>query len=345
MAEVHQLPDPVRIEEEASQWIARLHADNVTADDRARFNAWRNAHPLNERTYEAMHSAWRAFHAAGPVVRAVSFGQSMNEATLLPKRSWRRWALGAATAMVLIAAVCLYWVKGLPETQFQTAIGERASVVLPDGSTVELNSNSAVRVSYSDRSRVIQLKRGEAFFNVTHDVARPFWVVAGGSWVRAVGTAFNVYVRPQGVQVTVSEGTVQVGSSEASGTRIPTADELARGAASILSAGEQADVRAGTASIQSLPLAEVRRSISWRSGKISFDKQPLGTVIDELRRYTPVELIVTDDKLRQLQVGGTFQSNPQGAETLISMLKDGFGLRIRRESGRVYIDDEPSPAR
>jgi len=337
MAEVHRLPDSDRVERETSEWIARLNADDVSSDDRARFEAWRNAHPLHARAYDEMSATWRAFVAAGPVVRAVSFGHSMNEATKVPLPK-RRWLFaGAAAAAVLAIAVSWYMVRRSPET-FQTAIGEHASISLPDGSTLELNSNSRARVDYSNRARVIRLESGEAFFNVMHDTSRPFWVVGGGSWVRAVGTAFNVDLRRDGVRVTVSEGTVNVGAAAPADNPAPRDEVLAQAPVSVLMAGQQADVHGSATAIRSLPPAEITRSVAWRTGTLYFENQALSTVVDEFGRYTALHLLVNDDRLRNLPVGGTFQANPQGAEALLKMLKDGFGLSIRRESSRVYIE-------
>jgi ferric-dicitrate binding protein FerR (iron transport regulator) len=76
---------------------------------------------------------------------------------------------------------------------------------------------------------------------------------------------------------------------------------------------------------------------------VYFENQPLSDVIAELGRYTPVRLIVDDEKLLQLPVGGTFQANPQGAEALLNMLEQGFGLRLRREADRVLIEAPPNP--
>jgi transmembrane sensor len=120
---------------------------------------------------------------------------------------------------------------------FQTAIGEQAAVGLPDGSSFDLNTNSRVWVDYSKRARVVYLERGEAFFKVAHDPLRPFWVHAGDRRVRAVGTAFNVYLRPRGAEVTVREGTVNVVNSTMESP--PTEQKPA----AAVTAGEQADAQ------------------------------------------------------------------------------------------------------
>lgn len=80
--------------------------------------------------------------------------------------------------------------------------------------------------------------------------------------------------------------------------------------------------------------------MAWRDGTLYFENQPLGEIVDELGRYTSVQLIV-DDKLRSMPMGGTFQASPQGTEALLQMLEQGFGLTVRREPGRVYIEPPP----
>jgi transmembrane sensor len=231
-------------------------------------------------------------------------------------------AIGALTAA--------YWWESRSETFFQTAIGESASVSLPDGSSLELNSNSLASVDFEPQRRIIHLQRGEAFFKVAHDTRRPFWVVAGHSWVRAVGTAFNVYLRPTDVEVTVSEGTVKVASHERE-REIPSDEALAATPVSILNAGDQADLGKQMATIRGLPPADLRRSMAWRVGTLYFENRPLSEVVEEMSRYTPLRLEIEDPTLRELPIGATFHANPEGAEALLRMLQDGLGLQVRRE--------------
>jgi transmembrane sensor len=341
MADVHRLPDVRKAEREASEWIARLNADDVSADEHLRFEVWRSAHPLHSRVYEELLDTWRQFTAAGPFVRAVSFVQSMNEAGAVrePRRRWTLAAAALSAVVVLLAG--LYVERVTSDTRFKTAIGEQATISLPDGSSMELNSNSVARVDYSARSRVIRLERGEAFFKVAHDIRRPFWVVGGGSWVRAVGTAFNVDVRSAEVQVTVSEGTVKVGGAEPLLGAAPSDDALAKAVASVLTVGQQADLRGAMTITRKLSSAELARSVAWRDGTVYFENRPLSDVIDEMGRYTTLQLVVEDEKLRHLPVGGTFQANPQGAEALLTMLEQGFGVRVRREADRAYLRSAP----
>jgi transmembrane sensor len=350
MSDVHHIPDVNAVEREAAKWIARLNADDVTPEDRARFETWRTSHPRHARTYEQLTATWTELTRAGPLVRAVSFAQSMNEAASGPSRYFfmrgprRRWMLAAAAALAVLAlSATLYWKSWGPNTLYTTAIGEHTTVSLPDGSTLELNSNSAASVDYTNAARVIHLTRGEGYFKVAHDTKRPFWVVAGDSWVRAVGTAFNVYLKTDDVRVTVSEGTVRVGSAVPLSGGAPSDAAVAGTPIAVLNAGEQADLHGSATATRKLSTAEVQRSVTWREGSVYFENQPLSEVVQELGRYTTVHLVVTDDNIRRLPVGGTFQASPQGTEAFLTMLEQGFGLTVHRESGRVVIESPQIP--
>lgn len=332
MADIHHLPSAEDAEREASEWIARLQADDVGADDHARFARWRSAHPRNARAYEELMATWRQLSAAGRTVRAVSFGNAMQAASRVERR-WRAPLAAAATAAMLALVVAGAWWQWRPASSFQTGIGEHAAVALPDGSSVELNSDSAVQVAYDEHARVIRLDRGEAFFIVAHDAARPFWVVAGRTWVRAVGTAFNVHRIHDEVRVTVSEGRVKVATTASVQRRSPSDDALARLPVSLLAAGQQAEMDEAGTQVRRVPPPELERETSWRGGTIHFANRPLHEVVDEMGRYTPVR-IELGAGVRDLPVGGTFQTNPQGAEALLSMLHDGLGLEVHRQDDR-----------
>ena len=338
MGEVHRLPNPEDTEREAGDWFARMNADDVSADDHARFEAWLRAHSCNVKAYAELVATWKELVKSGPLVRAVYFGQVMNAASTRPVRS-RRWLAGAVAATIGAIVLGVGWnlYKQKEETRFQTAVGEQAAVALPDGSSFDLNTNSLVEVDYSQHSRVVHLERGEAYFKVAHDTHRPFWVHAGDRWVRAVGTAFNIYLRPAGVEVTVSEGTVNVVNATA--YESPPSDASYAKSAAAVTAGEQADAQGRADVIRALNAAQLSRLLAWRKSSLYFQDEPLGDVVNELTRYTTLKIEIVDDSLRQLPVGGTFQTSPEGAEALLRMLQDGFGTKIRRvDADHVYIE-------
>src|ERR1700726_2181577 len=341
MGDVHRLPSTDDTAREASAWFARMNADDVAADDRTRFEAWLRAQSCNAKVYAELCATWQELVKSGPLVRAVNFGQVMNAASA-PPAPRRRWAVAAVAAGIGAVVLGVTWnlYRQKEETRFQTAIGEQAAVALPDGSSFDLNTDSRIWVDYSQRRRVIRLEHGEAFFKVAHDTQRPFWVRAGDYWVRAVGTAFNVYLTPTGVEVTVSEGTVKVVNATANDS--PPSDAAITESAAAVTAGEQADARGHAKVIHELTSAQLSRLLAWRKSSLYFQDQPLVDVVNELMRYTTLKIELDDEELRQLPVGGTFQTSPEGAEALLTMLQDGFGTTIRRDGqGHVHIEGPP----
>lgn len=351
MADIHRLPNERRVVQEASEWMARLHADDVTAEDRADFEAWRNAHPLHRRTFDQLTGTWNRFAAARPLVSAVAFGQSMNEtagrAEAEQARVRRRRygvAFAAVVAGVLIGFGLFAYLDQTRGRTYLTTIGEHATVSLPDGSMLELDGGSLVRVDFSTRYRIVHLERGEAYFKVVHNAQWPFWVVGGGSWVRDVGTAFNVRLNATGMQVTVSKGTVKVGAIAPLLQAIPFHDAVLsqETALSVLTAGHQADLSGTAVKIRQLNPMELADAISWHAKILYFENAPLSKVAEELGRYTKLHLVVSGGRLWNLPVAGTFEASPQGAKTFLAMLNQGLGLTVHREAGEVLI--EPADA-
>jgi transmembrane sensor len=341
MADVHRLPGVRKVEQEASEWIARLDADDVTAEDRARFEAWRRAHPCHARAFEDLSQTWHRFLKAAPAV-----GESMVDDSLNLRRANARrrlWGGALAAAAILLTVLGgLYIQRPVAAAPFKTAVGEQLTVPLPDGSSLELNSNSQARVDYSSRRRIIHLDRGEAFFKVAHDARRPFWVTAGGGWVRVVGTEFNVYLRPASLQVTVRDGTVQAGESrDLRTTAQPDAQKLTPWVT--LTRGQQADLDPSAARKRALSPDELAEAVSWRSGTVYFENRPLAEVVTELNRYSAEQLILEDAALRTLRVGGTFQTGPQGAAALRRMLEQNYDIGVHRRGTDTYLRSPAHP--
>jgi transmembrane sensor len=335
MADVHRLPSARKVEQEASDWIARLDADDVTVEDRARFEAWRCAHPCNARAFEELSKTWQRFLKVAPLAHAGRFDELRDLQKARARRRRWSWAL-AASAIFLSVLAGLFLQRPIPPTPFKTAVGEQLTVALADGSSLELNSNSLARVDYSTRRRIIHLERGEAFFKVAHDARRPFWVTAGGAWVRAVGTEFNVYLRPTGLQVTVRDGTVQAGESRDLG-KAAQPDEQKLAPWVTLTRGQQADLEARSARKRALSPDQLAEAVAWRTGTVYFENRPLAEVVAELNRYSADQLILEDDALRTLRVGGTFQTGPQGGAALRRMLEQNYAVGVRREGTDTYL--------
>ena len=126
-------------------------------------------------------------------------------------------AIGAAAALVIGG-----WTWWQGRSTFTTGVGEQWVVQLADGSSVRLDTDSRVRVRFSDGQRLVDLERGQAMFSVAHDAQRPFVVAAGDARVTAIGTVFDVQRQSAGVSVTLVSGAVDVTRLSRAGKAVTT---------------------------------------------------------------------------------------------------------------------------
>ncbi|HEY2402595.1 MAG TPA: FecR domain-containing protein [Steroidobacteraceae bacterium] len=210
-----------------------------------------------------------------------------------------------AAAGLIIVGIGIFLYTG-PQ-RFETAIGEQRSVVLTDGSLVTLNTSSSIEVHMESDRRTVQLLSGEALFDVAHDVARPFDVVAGGTTVRAVGTQFDVDRRPGVTTVTVVEGKVLIsGTGE---NRLP------------LAAGEQ--VTLGAHATRKPVAADTTTAVAWTQRKLIFAHRQLADVAAEFNRYNRQSIEIRSAELRSQEISGVFQANDPGSFlTFLARLPD-----------------------
>ncbi|MFT4246845.1 MAG: FecR domain-containing protein, partial [Pseudomonas sp.] len=200
-------------------------------------------------------------------------------------RRWRPW-LAAAAALVLTAGLGTQWLRDWRHDQ-TTATGEQRTIALRDGSTLWLNTASAVDLTMDGARRQVRLVRGEAYFDVARDPAHPFVVDAGTGWITVLGTAFGVRRDGGDVVVTVQRGRVQV-----AGGGSPSV---------VLMPGQTVRVHAGDPRKQ-VASVDAEQALSWRSGRLLFENRPIGEVLDELRRYDRRVLLIGDPAVRRLRV-------------------------------------------
>lgn len=328
-----QLPDADDIRMEAASWITVLGRDEVSAEDTAKFKAWRAQSDRHRKAFDSLS----ALCADLPILKEID---DVAEATVmslppetrfLPRRTV--FAMAASVAMVLVAggAYQALQTRSLNQVaEFETEIGKQRTFELADGSTVQLNTASKVEVEYSRTGRTLRLTEGEAFFDVEKDPKRPFSVYAGDGVVTAIGTAFSVRVRDNtALEVTVEEGRVAlakqltVSTPEAS---VAPAINSARTAQ--LSAGQTTVFDETVEEIKQMPAAELERKLAWRDGMLAYSGEPLSEVIADISRYTDLKIDVDDPALLERQVAGYFKAEEVDAS--ISSLALSFGLQLER---------------
>jgi transmembrane sensor len=224
-------------------------------------------------------------------------------------------ALGAGAVTCLLVLAGWRFLMQPDHRVHQTERGGFERVVLPDGSTASLNTNSEIRVHFTHHHREIVLTRGEALFSVARDELRPFEVDAGANAVRALGTSFAVRLRTAGkVEVLVLQGEVAVD------------DRRPAGARSVLSSGDDAMIDTdGGPQIERVDAPGIAHKLAWIHGQIWFQHCALSEAIAEFNRYNSRQFVLADPALAELHIGGSFATTDPAA--FMAALEHVFGIR------------------
>lgn len=293
---------------EAAGWRVRLTEEGVVATPE--FEAWRSSSPDHERAWAAVEGPWQYLgdQCSAPELLALR-SAALERARRAGRARWRDWhthplmrLAGVAAAAVLVVIAGAAYLIERP-TIYQTHLAERRVVTLEDGSTLSLDSQSEVSLRYTRNARELVLLRGQARFDVAHDIQRPFSVVAADRKVIATGTSFDVDLVNHQVIVTLIEGHVVVLDRQESGSGVPPEGVK-------LNAGER--LVAAPHSAPSVQHVNVERITAWQSGQLVFENETLESAVERVNRYARHPVIVTDPAAAALRFSGVFnETNTQ----------------------------------
>jgi transmembrane sensor len=212
-------------------------------------------------------------------------------------------------------------------TLYATNVGGMQSVVLQDGTRVDLNTGSEIKARFTGGRREIVLTHGEALFTVVHRTNWPFSVRAGGATIHAVGTKFSVRLREDDeTDVLVIEGRIAIeGRGGAAAANVPSSQGI-NAFALIVSAGESIAMNSTTVLARTtLSPTTLKRRTAWTDGWIWFFKDPLPQAVAELNRYHRERLVLVDPALASLEIGGRFRSTD--LDSFVATLEHSFDVR------------------
>jgi transmembrane sensor len=395
--------------EEASEWFVDFRVGDVDEGARERFDEWLRRSPEHIRAYMEIARTYAELplvklagkidvdsliayaHSGENVVpfddagtaqpnapRALS-AETNHRSDLFkrPKRTLRlrrRFLAAASGALVLVIAGAVWWqAERFPI--YATEIGERRSITLADGSTVDLNSRSRLRIEFAKKERRVELLEGQALFQVAKNKDRPFIVSSGDATVRAVGTQFDVYRRTGGTTVTVLEGRVAVYSTA---HVEPTAPAPASAPSSIAgpphtpghpAASPLASKSSSSGAAPQLPSsppgladpsgssaiflsageqvtvtpaqmappqrADIAATTAWMERRLIFDGSSLSDVVQEFNRYNRRQLVIEGSLLSDFHVSGVYSSSDPSS--LIRFLRDQPGVKITEGDNEIRI--------
>jgi transmembrane sensor len=305
-----QLPpsDPL---EEAAEWFVRLRDPGVGIEQLAEFQRWAEADPANTAAYARVSQKWSAVgeHASAPEImtaRQEALQDARDAArgrwdTKSPPPRWRRPAIASAMAATLIAGVGLWsWSQSQADI-YSTAVGQRSTLTLSDGSIVTLDARSRIEVKYDRGERLIVLDSGQARFDVAKEAARPFRVKAANQTVLALGTQFNVELVAHSVLVTLIEGRVAVTADERAQNSVSESKEIN------LSPGEGLEVHLDRKAVRRLPRVDVNRITAWQNGRLFLEQETLASAAERVNRYASKQVEV-DSSAANIVISGVFKA-------------------------------------
>ncbi|MDD1968283.1 FecR family protein [Pseudomonas sp. NPDC090203] len=311
----------------ALSWLSLLH-NQPTAADQARFSRWLQADPAHAQAYAQAQVVWEM--SEEPAATLAREDDAALQALLAamdapPRRSRSYWgaSLAMAACLLLMVSMGLGWQPQRWADDFGadyvSAPGQVRTVTLADQSQVTLDADSAIAVHFTGGERHVQLRRGAAFFQVTH-TGEPFVVDGRQGETRVLGTQFEVRLQPAGAQVTVLSGRVGV----------KAASDLPQ---QILTAGQRvAYDQTHTTDPQAV---DSENQLAWRQGWLNYYRTPLADVLNDLSRYYPGRIIVLNDQLAAKKVSGSFPSNDPVA--VLTALKSVVGFEQYEALGRVIV--------
>jgi transmembrane sensor len=339
-----------QIFDEAAEWFTALREQPGDPAVQDRFVAWLRISPEHVRAYLGIIALWsdlplvdaeRKLDADAltamaradinvvaldqPVVPAV--GRQSGQAGIR-RRAWPRVMAAACAVLVVVAALIALPLLRAPA--YVTGIGELRTLTLPDGSKVEMNAQSRIRVRFSEHERALDLLSGQAMFQVVKDPQRVFLVRSGQAQVRAVGTRFDVYRKQGGTVVTVVEGRVAVTSGSAPLDALPEGEIL-------LAAGEQVTIEP-----LSVPLpkaANIAAATAWTRGQLMFNSTPLSAVVEEFNRHNRKHLVI-DEGVDDFPITAVFATTDYDA--LVEFLRTQPDLTVRADGDSIRVSSLPT---
>lgn len=327
------MPDESRLRRlhEASEWLLRMQDTARTDSDVDGWLRWCAADPENLVEFQRLHDDWHDLDFLKVAAQA-----RKGERRTRDLRFTKRWALAAGSILAVAACACLIafgvlWGRhqqgtgNAPQQILATDMNQAA--MLPDGSKIILHPDSAVDIDYNRQRRTLVLVAGEAYFKVRHDRRHPFVVRAGALRITDLGTAFDVRREKQETIVTVEEGVVNVTMDSWSQEGLPRALRLQAGYQLSFSDQRRSEV---------VSRVDVESALHWRDDELAYVRVPLGSVIDDLNRYSGQKIVIGDAAVDKLPFTGT--AFPDSLADWLEAIEQAYPVDARRaENGDIVL--------
>jgi transmembrane sensor len=311
------------IKAEAAVWVERRANSAWDQADQRELDAWIAASPAHLVAYLRADDIWKRADRLRALNRP--FPMKADAESKSPRTGMILKIAAVFVVMALAGAGTAFYFTSPKQEAYSTTIGGRETLILSDGSRVELNTNTSLRVGYNGRVRTVWLDRGEAYFSVAHDPAHPFVVMLGDRRVTDLGTKFDIRREPGRTEIALLEGKA----------RFDDAINSAQPRQTLLAPGDVVTATANSVSLEQEPLHKLQNELAWRSGMLVFEHATLADVAREYNRYNRTKLVIADAATAELAISGTLPATDIGAFT--RMATKLFGLHVEQREGDVVV--------
>jgi transmembrane sensor len=311
------------IQARAAAWIEERESDEWSNARQVELDAWIAESPAHLVAVLRAETVWK--HADR--LRALSNPDPMKPRTAGPStRKIPFLRIAAALTVASLVGGGAFAHLQAPKTQtYSTTVGGRETLTLDDGSLIELNTNTTVRVAYEGGHRNVWLDKGEAYFNVVHDAARPFTVTLGDRRIIDLGTKFFIRRDGDRVRVALVEGKA----------RFDAVLNPAPSQQTVLAPGDVITANADSVSLKREPSQSLSNQLGWRRGMLVFDHATLAEVADEYNRYNRVKLVVLGAETKRLTISGSLPATDLGA--FARLATKFFNLRVKQHRDEIVV--------
>lgn len=316
----------------AADWWVRLRAPDATDETVDQWLAWTLEDSRHLASFERIN-AFAARLGSLDTVSRQSLVRAFTQPAVAPRRRWLPLAAAASVAAVTLSGgLYMAWTHFVPDVTTQvynSAIAQNRDITLPDGTQVALGAASTLTTEFSKGQRHVELKNGEAFFQVVHDQGRPFVVAAGDISVRDIGTAFDVRRTGERVTIAVTQGRVEIADLN------QKPGESRRGALEV-TAGQLVSYDPATSGLIVGSISP-EQATAWRKDRLEFIDEPLSTVVANLNRYSTRPLYIADADLDRLSYTGSIRTD--AIDSWLGALPQVFPLRVNKDASQVTLSD------
>jgi transmembrane sensor len=308
----------------AADWIERRDFGSWQKEDQAEFDAWLSASPAHRIAFLRLEAGWKRTELLG-ALRPFRVEQAAHSTARNP----RGFLMKLAAAIALVAALgagTAHYVIPQPKI-YTTGVGGRETLRLSDGTLIDLNTDTRIRLSGVRGERTVWLEKGEAYFQVKHDPAHPFVVMAANRRVTDIGTEFLIRNDPRRLEVALVEG------------RARFEDSGVRAKSFTLKPGEVVVSTPKSLTLAAKSQQDLADELGWRRGVLVFNRTTLADAAAEFNRYNSRKIVLADGDVARRVIGGAFTVTDVHRFALV--VRDALKLGIKDSNGDIVISQKP----